>query len=106
MKLSFVQPHPYAIGENKQAKPTQLPLNTEYLYRHLHPPAYHARRCRIVVPAVLTRDPIGRVQMNVGHESVAIEFSDTQERTVVQRQTIVPVDTKLARQILRKVARR
>ncbi len=86
--------------------PGQPITETEYLYRHLHPPAYHARRCRIVVPAVLTRDPIGRVQMNVGHENVAIEFSDTHERTVVQRQTIVPVDTKLARQILRKVARR
>ncbi len=86
--------------------PGGLPLNTEYLYRHLHPPACHARRCRIVVPAILTRDQIGRINMNVGHESVAIEFSDTHERTVVQRQTIVPVDTKLARQILRKVARR
>ena len=78
-----------------------MTLPVVYVYRFAGP--LKGRRCRIVRLADFARDRYGTPVINTGEQLVAVEFEDG-ARDAVQRQALVPVDSKLGRQCLRAVA--
>lgn len=81
------------------------PTTTTYVYRHNHPAGYKGRVCRMLTPGILTKDSIGRVQINVGHELVTVEFEDNGERFATPKQAIIPAASKLGRVFIRNARR-
>ena len=76
------------------------PRTVDYIYRQNTPPGYKGRPCRMLALAPRTRDGMNIPIVNTGSCIVAIQFTDTGEKMLSQRQAFAPVGSKAANQAI------
>lgn len=74
------------------------PRLVTYVYRQNSPPGCKGRECRLLALSLRQRDSMNVPIVNTGASLVAVEFLDTGEKLMAQRQALAPEGTRQANQ--------